>query len=60
MKGKLMAYALAVSVLGTGVNWVKYVAGATPTSGSSFTPRTTGGGTWGNGTGGTWSGGSHK
>ena len=63
MKGKLMAYALGISLLGTGVNWVKFLVGTSASSsrGSTFIPRTTSGaGTWGNGTGGTWSGGSHK
>ena len=56
MKGKLITYALVVGLLGTGVNWVKYLAGSVSSgsSASSFTPRTM------SGTGSTWSGGSHK
>jgi hypothetical protein len=64
MKGKFMIYALSISLLGTGVNWLKFFMGATSSpSGSTFNSRTSpGGGTWGSGTGGTWSGGSggHK
>jgi hypothetical protein len=55
MKGKLITYALVVGLLGTGVNWVKFLASSvSSTSTGSFTPRI------GSGTGSTWSGGSHK
>jgi acidic type I keratin len=64
MKGKFLIYAIVVSLLSSVMSWGQFFRAVNkPSSGSSWSSRTSGGGgTWGNGTGGTWSGGGggHK
>ncbi|MDO8701256.1 MAG: hypothetical protein Q7U12_15150 [Undibacterium sp.] len=54
MKNKFFVYAMAVTMLSSGVSWTKFISSAsnsTSSSGSSWSSRSGSGGSWGGGGG---------